>query len=565
LVGREREDIEHLRHRLESLGFGAEEVSQVLPEAVTRSARRDERLSTALRPTVETAIRRSVRRDPRAIADAIFPALGPAIRKAIAEALSGLIQALNTAIEHSVSWRGLKWRVEAMRSGVPFAQVVLRHTLVYAVEQAFLIHRETGLLLCHAAADPSVGQDADVVSGMLTAIRDFVADSFGEESGGGLRTFSVGQRTVKVEQGPRAFVAVVIRGHAPNELHTVLEDAVETVHLEFLELLQEFDGEAGPFEAARPILENCLQMQVAEKKGKGGLLTPALVSVLLIVFALLSLWAFFAIRTNRRWARLTDQLQAEPGLVVVEADRRRGDFYLSGLRDPLARDPASLIDESKLDVADVHVTWEGYLSFDPGIVAERARRALNSPDAVSLVVRDGALHAAGVAPNAWITEARRSALTVPGVSSFVEDSLVRAEMEELRRLARQVEQHRVLFRLGSAVIDASQDSVVSAVARQLDAMRALALITDATVSVELLGRSDPSGSEAANRALSALRARNLRRALIALGIPALWLVPAGLADDDPIPADPSADPARLNRSVSFRVVVSTPTAGSRGP
>ncbi|MDH3455611.1 MAG: OmpA family protein [Gemmatimonadota bacterium] len=564
LVGREREDIDRLRDRLERLGFGAEEVSQVLPEAVTRSARRDERLGMALSPTLETAIRRSVRRDPRAIADAIFPALGPAIRKAISEAMSGVIHALNTAIEHSVSWRGLKWRVEAMRSGVPFAQVVLRHTLVYAVEQAFLIHRDTGLVLCHAAADPSVGQDADVVSGMLTAIRDFVADSFGEEGGGDLRTFSVGQRTVKVEQGPHAFVAVVIRGHAPNELHTVLNEAVESVHMEFLELLQEFDGETAPFEAAHPILENCLQMQVAEKKGKGGLLSPALVTALLIVLALLSLWAFFAIRTNRRWARLTDRLQAEPGLVLVDADRRRGDFYLSGLRDPLARDPASLIDESKLDVGDVRATWEGYLSFDPGIVAERTRRVLNPPNTVSFVMRDGALHAVGLAPEAWITVARRAALTVPGVSSFVDDSLASVELQGLRQLARQVERHRVLFGVGSAVLEASQDSVVSAVARQLEEMRDLTLVADAGVRVELLGRSDTSGSEAANRALSALRAGNLQRALVARGIPVSWFVTTGLADDDPVPAA-SADLARLNRSVSIRVTVSTQTAGSREP
>ena len=58
--------------------------------------------------------------------------------------------------------------------GNTFAEVVLRHTLVYQVEHAFLIHGHTGLLIAHAAAENATSQDPQLVSSMLTAIQDFI-------------------------------------------------------------------------------------------------------------------------------------------------------------------------------------------------------------------------------------------------------------------------------------------------------------------------------------------------------------------------------------------------------
>ena len=120
---------------------------------------------------------------------------------------------------------------------------MLRHALVYRVEQVFLIHAETGLLLAHAASPDLKVTDADLISGMLTAIQDFVGDSFAPtEAGGALRTFSVGEVTVMVERGPQAALAAVVRGQAPETLLPRLQDTLETVHLQFPGLA-EYNGD----------------------------------------------------------------------------------------------------------------------------------------------------------------------------------------------------------------------------------------------------------------------------------------------------------------------------------
>ena len=153
-----------------------------------------------------------------------------AIRKAIAASLSSMLESLNQTLDHSLSWRSLQWRVTALRTGKSFAEIVLLNTLVYRVEQVLLIDRDTGLLLQHVTSSAVKAQDADMVSGMLTAIRDFARDSFRVSEDEALDQFRVGDLSVWVEQGPHAILATVIRGNAPSELRQRMQEAVEHVH-----------------------------------------------------------------------------------------------------------------------------------------------------------------------------------------------------------------------------------------------------------------------------------------------------------------------------------------------
>ena len=102
LVGPEQQEIHNLRERLrQQENLLPEDVSRVLPEAVTLRSRRDKKVTEALLPTVEEAIDISVKKNPQTLIDALFPVMGPAIRKAIAEALSGMTQAMNKTLEHT--------------------------------------------------------------------------------------------------------------------------------------------------------------------------------------------------------------------------------------------------------------------------------------------------------------------------------------------------------------------------------------------------------------------------------------------------------------------------------
>src|SRR5215470_1442498 len=154
LVGPERKRLRDLQARLDDPHSQTKLVSNVLADAISLRAD-DPHLNRALSPAVERAINNSVRRNAKPLADALFPVMGPAIRKAISHALAAMVQSLNQALEQSLSWRAIRWRIDAWRTGKPFSEIVLLHTLLYRVEQVFLIHRQTGLLLLHVTA-PSV-------------------------------------------------------------------------------------------------------------------------------------------------------------------------------------------------------------------------------------------------------------------------------------------------------------------------------------------------------------------------------------------------------------------------
>src|SRR5271163_1652480 len=180
IVAPEQEGIAAIQDRLENLEKRTQDVSAVVAEAIQmrRDKGDDLALAAALAPTIQETLRESVRRDPHVLADALFPVMGPAIRKSIAETLRTMLESFNQALEHSLSARGIKWRIEAFRTGKSFGEIVLMHSLLYRVEQVFLIHRQTGLVLNHVVATSVPTQDPSMVAGMLSAIQQFVRDSF---------------------------------------------------------------------------------------------------------------------------------------------------------------------------------------------------------------------------------------------------------------------------------------------------------------------------------------------------------------------------------------------------
>ncbi len=135
--------------RLENPQIQPEDISEMLPEAVILRSKQDKQLGEVMVSTVEDAIEVSVKQDHNVLADALFPVIGPATRKAIATALEEMMQSMNQTLEHSLSPQSFQWRLEAKRTGKSFAEIVLLRTLVYRVEQIFLIHKKSGLLLQH--------------------------------------------------------------------------------------------------------------------------------------------------------------------------------------------------------------------------------------------------------------------------------------------------------------------------------------------------------------------------------------------------------------------------------
>jgi outer membrane protein OmpA-like peptidoglycan-associated protein len=547
LVGPEQRQLSALQTSLNDPVAQARAVSRVLPTALELRTN-DPHLRRALAPTIEEALSASVRRNPRPLADALFPIIGPAIRKAIATTLSGMLESLNTTLEHSLSWRSLRWRLDARRTGKSFAEIVLLNTLVYRVEQVFLIHRPSGLLLQHLTLSGTSSQDADMVSGMLTAIRDFVGDSFKVADDEGLQTVKVGELSVWIEQGPHALLAVVVRGTAPAALRGTLQQALEGIQAQYADFLESFDGDAAKFEGAHPLLEACLQQQyrAREKPARRSSMLRILAAILVLA---LGLWMFLAVRARARWSGYIQALGAEPGIVVVSTDRQGGKYIVNGLRDPLARDPASLLPMHNLETDDVVGRWQLYQALHPSLVLARARQLLGPPAGADLEFNDGVLRAVGSAPVEWLEASARIAPVLPGVTRF---DATRPIDEARRTLAASIEAAAPLFVKGTTTFTGGGEQIVRDQIARLHSLDALGRAGNLQFTLELIGQADADGIPEANQPLSEQRAARVLGMLQAQRFERVAIRATGIGSRG---ADPTATEAskQRNRRVSFRV------------
>ena len=441
LLGGEIETLSRLTGVVDDPEHLAAAVGRVLPSAIAQ-ATSDARMGHVLAPVMEKATESSIRNDPGTLINILYPTIVPAIRKSIGETIDETFQRLNQALKYSLTWRGLKWRWEAWRTGLSFAEVVLKHTLIYQVEHVFLVHRHTGLLIAHVAAENAVSQDPQLVSSMLVAIQDFVRDSFsGAEQG--LDSLRLGELRLWSEPGPFAALVAVIRGDPPEGLHDTLRNALSHIHAERHHALESFNGDSGGFGDVEAQLRELVALgeHAAPRVTRGRVV---LLGWLLLLLLLAGAWVAWWWYDQRLWEGYLERLRAQPGIVITEAGQRDGKFVVSGLRDPLAVDPQALLRDAGVNPARVVASWLPYQALDPQSVLKRLKATLDPPPSVTLEIAVNRIVARGSAPRAWLERARAVARSLPagstsfdfaGVSNADEADEQRQELAERQRQA----------------------------------------------------------------------------------------------------------------------------------
>lgn len=559
LTGPERRRIDDILSRLNDPVRRAEELSWTLPDAIAMSRAGNDRVAQALGPTIDTVLKASVKKNPGAIADAIFPVLGPAIRKSIITTLMGMVQSLNHLLNQSLSLRGLKWRLEALRTHRPFAEVVLLHSLVYRVEQIFLIHRHTGVLLQHVASTDAQVSDPDLVSGMFTAIQDFVKDSFDKQHGEILDSLRMGgDHSVWIEQGPEAYLAVVLRGTPPLDLRERFTRLLMEIHDIFSSRWADFDGQVAPFAMVQPRMESELAVEIREVKRR---VSPLLwlSGATAIAIVLLGLWQYAG--QEHRWLTFLSSLRAEKGIVVTTARREWGHYYIEGLRDPLARDPRELMASAGLDPQQVHSHWEYYLALDDAMILRRARQILHPPAGVRLQLHHGVLTVEGKAPHGWVAKLHGLASSIEGVVAWDEGRLEDTQMTELHSLASRLSRQTIGFETGSSLIVADQQPSLKAAFSLIARMQPVSRASGIPIHLVVIGKSDPTGPELLNMKLSQARSFRVMRFFIANGIDPTLLTAVGEGSGPQPQQDISRESFNTKRIVKFQTFINGKEAG----
>jgi OOP family OmpA-OmpF porin len=318
----------------------------------------------------------------------------------------------------------LQWRIDAWRSGERFADVAARRTLIYRVEQIFLVHRATNRWLLHVTADPTMADDASV----FREVDEFAREFFFAHGDTSVEEFFAGEKRVWLAFGPQAYLAAVIGGGPPNELREMLARTVARIHATHPAALAAFNGDPAPFVGIAPELTACLtsayrSIPEARAFSLPRIRLPRVTTAVAIGFILVLLSTIFVSvsRAQHHWRSFVARLRAEPGMLVVQENWHPWTAsFVRGLRDPLAADPVAIAKNAGVNPAHVRFAWTDYTADEPPIVRRRFLDRFGPAKDAQITVVNGRVEISGRVPNEWLERVRREATQVPGVKSVVE-------------------------------------------------------------------------------------------------------------------------------------------------
>lgn len=252
-------------------------ITPIIAQSI-RTSIRDSRgeMIEALHPIMADAIQSSIRDSRESMVEALYPIMGRLVQRAVTEAMRDLARSIDHQMRNAFSFRAVSRRIVARAGGLSEAELAIRDALPFVVDEIFLIHRESGLLLRYlefdsanaAVAETRVADltvaataldaqsapeedgplnDSDLISGMLTAIRDFAADALGRGEEGQLDEVQFGEKSILIEAAPHVYMAVVVRGIEPRAFRTKIREQVYAIEERFLPELRTYRGDPAPF------------------------------------------------------------------------------------------------------------------------------------------------------------------------------------------------------------------------------------------------------------------------------------------------------------------------------
>jgi parallel beta-helix repeat protein len=128
------------------------------------------------------------------------------------------------------------------------AMVVVKKSQLgdYEVRDVFVIYND-GTLLSHCSSGDTLTMDKYTVSSMLTAIKDFVGDSFKdddeEEEERTLQELKHGELWILVEYGEKIYLALVSRGRVPESVRIRMRGMIRKTEEDYKDILADWDGD----------------------------------------------------------------------------------------------------------------------------------------------------------------------------------------------------------------------------------------------------------------------------------------------------------------------------------
>ncbi|MEE4311560.1 MAG: OmpA family protein [candidate division KSB1 bacterium] len=534
-------------------------IASVLERKMVES--RDE-MADVLAPVMSEAIKRQISEAKDDMVDSLYPIIGKTIRKSVAEAMKGLVDNVNSKIEQALR-KGLFFnRVKSRLTGVSEGEMIVKGAMPFRIQEIFLIHKASGLLISHvSSAQSGTTVDKDMISGMLTAIKDFVADAFKGDDDQELGEIQYGDLKILLEAGRYSYLALVISGVEPAEFKDDLSQLGRRIHNRFYKILRQFDGDMTSFkEIQRPIVQflnkqNTVEKAAEGKKSKSYLIYFVLIAGLLVIgfFTLRYLPKF--ISGHKLSREIKNEIQHRLGYDDELRIVSRGDVVtIEGRVDSLAHIPA---------VAEIVGGIQGVREVRNRLRVARTNetihneiiRRLDSNERLkgfspTFILDDDVVIVEGEVPDA-ITKREMAFLIddIPGIRIINNNLTVNKDDVGLIENANAfLAERTIYFKANSTDIDDEQRRTLDEIVDFVKPLSAYAL--------KICGYSDNTSTREYNLQISRLRAETVKNYLVSQGLSEDLLTMAYKGQDEPILPNDSEQGRSKNRRVNFKLTTS---------
>ncbi|WP_196140242.1 OmpA family protein [Aliikangiella sp. G2MR2-5] len=553
LLGSEYENI--LKERLKQDDI--DRIAENLTEAFEKRNQNDNSLIEKLSPMIESSIDLSIRNSRSKFADIIYPIIGPAVRKSVANALTEMVHSLNHLLKQGFSAQAIVWRYKAWRLGMPYGQYAFIQNIQYRVEQVFLIHRETGLLLTSCSAENIPVKDPELISAMLTAITDFIGDSFEQESQSEtLNAIQVGEFNLLIESGPYAAVAFAIRGSVHQDINERIQELCEQIHSQFYQELRSFSGNENELEEARPFLEDAL----IEKQKESTSSSPWFAIALLATISIYGVMSYYQSSvTNQKAERIIEEFSKAPGYQVLNYKLESNDLFINVLKTPEAKPSKDF--ESIKNIRGINLTIKetNLPRLEPNIFLSFLSEKYGIDFDTSKEQSGYELIAKGELSKRKIQQLEEDPIVKSIFTNINESQLTVAQEKVLTvdygqnflNLVNKVHQSQIYFDVGTQQIAQESSETISELASNLKELQKLEQLSPYSISqITVMGLADKNGTDEANLKLSRDRASLVAEMLEANGIRSEIIVIWALGDRD-LPSVSLEHQRRVNIQVLF--------------
>ena len=134
----------------------------------------------------------------------------------------------------------------------------------FMVEAVYLVYND-GRLMNHALAEEQQ-TDAEILTSMLSAVNDFVADSLGKK--GNIGNMQFGDNTIVIEKGKDCYIAAMTYGSPSSEFRSAVKKGVSKVQREHMKNLKKWNGDVSLFDNCNTDLVKVILQSTAKDRSE---------------------------------------------------------------------------------------------------------------------------------------------------------------------------------------------------------------------------------------------------------------------------------------------------------